>query len=189
MTDVKTLLPPNATKLERALEQATACIGAVPLRLRDNWNPAICPVELLPWLAWAVGVEEWDAEWPEEVRREVIATARQIRYQKGTPGAIKRALAALGHPNATLFERSGSIQHDGIGKYDGNNTYGGSGEWATFSIILTRPVSIKQAQIIRQRIANVKRACCHLTRLDFSSAAIKYDGTIKYDGSYSHGMI
>ena len=189
MNNVKSLLPPNTTPLERALEQSTARIGAVPFRLRDNWNARTCPVDLLPWLAWAVGVEEWDATWPEALKREVVDTARKIRRKKGTPGAIKRALAALGHPNAILFERSGSIRYDGAAKYDGNNTYGGSGEWATFRIVLTRPVSIQQAQIIRQRINSVKRACCHLTGLDFTSAAVKYNGSIKYDGTYSHGMV
>ena len=189
MKTIKSLLPPNTTPLERALERATARIGAVPFRLRDNWNARTCPVDLLPWLAWAVGVEEWDANWPEALKREVVATAREIRHKKGTPGAIKRALAALGHPNAILFERSGSIRYDGAAKFDGNNTYGGSGEWATFRIVLTRPVSIQQARIIRQRINNVKRACCHLTGLDFTSAAIKYNGSIKYNGTYSYGMV
>jgi phage tail P2-like protein len=120
-----------------------------------------------------VGVEEWESTWPEQVQRDVVAAARRIRQQKGTPAAIKLALAALSHPNAVLIERSGLDD----------------GEWATFSIILTRPVSIQQAQLIKQRIQNVKRVCCHLVALDFTSNAIKYNRTIKYDGTFSHGMV
>ncbi|MEB0137990.1 MULTISPECIES: phage tail protein I [unclassified Undibacterium] len=167
----RSLLPPNASTLERALEQSSARLGDIPFRLRDNWQPERCPSNLLPWLAWAVGVEEWDSNWPESMQRDVIASARRIRQQKGTPAAVKRALLALGHPNAHLLERS-----------DAN-------KWATFKIILTRPVSIKQAELIKLRINQVKRNCCHLTALDFTCTPIKYNATIKYDGSYSHGMV
>jgi phage tail P2-like protein len=189
MTAVKSLLPPNATRLERGLEQATARIGAVPVSLRPLWDPQACPLDLLPWLAWAVGVEEWDASWPEAYKREVVATARDIRHKKGTPGAIQRALAALGHPNARLIERQASIRYDGTAKFDGTRSYGGPTQWATFSVILTRPVSVKQAAIIRQRIASVKRTCCHLTGLDFSDASNQYSGAIKYDGTYTYGLV
>ncbi|PRC90976.1 phage tail protein I [Solimicrobium silvestre] len=166
----RSLLPPNTSPLERALEQSTARLGAVPFRLRDNWNPQTCPITLLPWLAWAVGVEEWDSTWPEQLQRDVVASTRAIRQQKGTPAAVKRALSAVGHPNAELIERSNS-------------------EWATFKVILTRPVSHVQAQLIRQRIENVKRVCCHLTALDFTSNPIKHNGTIKRDGTYSRGVV
>jgi phage tail P2-like protein len=171
----RSLLPPTSTRLERDLEQSTARLGSVSFRLFDNWNPQTCPLKLLPWLAWAVGVEEWDSTWPELVQRNVVASARAIRQLKGTPAAIKLALNALSHPNAVLIERSGINE-------DGSN-------WATFIIILTRPVSIQQARLIKQRIENVKRVCCHLVVLDFTSTAIKYNSTIKYDGTYSHGMV
>ncbi|AIY42994.1 Phage tail fiber [Collimonas arenae] len=175
--------------MERALEQSTARLAAVPLNLRPNWNPRTCPAHLLPWLAWALGVEEWDADWPEAFKREVIATSRAIRRQKGTPGAIKRALAALGHPNAQVIERSHSIRYDGKARFDGSRTYGGKTQWATFSVILTRPVTIKQAALIRQRIHSVKRSCCHLTGLDFSTAPNQYNGALKYDGTYTYGIV
>ena len=50
------LLPPNRTKLEQALERATARLGAVPVPIKDLWNPWRCPVALLPWLAWSLSV-------------------------------------------------------------------------------------------------------------------------------------
>ena len=187
--DVKTLLPPNATRLERVLEQSTARIGAVPVSLRPLWNARTCPVQLLPWLAHALGVDEWDANWPETYKRDVIETTREIRRKKGTPGAIKRALAALGHPNAILVERQASIRHNGQAKRDGTRSRGGSGKWATFSVILTRPVSIAQGELIRRRIASVKRNCCHLTYLDFTSSPNLHNGMIRRDGTYTHGMV
>jgi phage tail P2-like protein len=173
----RSLLPPNTTQLERDLEQATARQGAVRIDIANNWNPHTCDAALLPWLAWAVGVEEWDSTWPVQLQRDTIANTRAIRQTKGTPYAVKLALTAMGHPNAQLVERSDEFR----GKRNG--------AWATFEIKLTRPVSRAQAALIRQRIENVKRVCCHLTALDFTSNPIKYNRTIKYDGTYSHGVV
>lgn len=188
-TEVKSLLPPNATKLERIFEQVTARIGAVPINLRPTWNAATCPLNVLPWLAGAMGVEEWNSAWPEAYQRDVVATARGIRRKKGTPGAIRRALTALGHPNAELIERSGTFFYDGAADYSGIYRYGDASQWAYFSVKLTRPVSVAQAAIIRQRINSVKRNCCHLEQLDFTSSPILYDGVMAYDGTYTFGMV
>jgi len=53
-------------------------------------------VDLLPWLAWACSVDIWDDDWPEDTRRRVIADSYSVHSVKGTVGAVKRALAALG---------------------------------------------------------------------------------------------
>ncbi|KAA5603241.1 phage tail protein I [Roseospira marina] len=92
------LLPPNATALERALEDTTARLDAVPAEvIRSLWDPWACPEPLLPWLAWACSVDEWDDAWPEATRRRVIADSYSVHAVKGTVGAVKRALASLGY--------------------------------------------------------------------------------------------
>ena len=48
MTAPPTLLPPNATALERALASVIARISDVPVPIGDLWNPARCPAPLLP---------------------------------------------------------------------------------------------------------------------------------------------
>jgi phage tail P2-like protein len=91
------LLPPNATPLELALARTMAAqIGALPVPLRDLWNPASCPVPLLPWLAGTVGVDGWDGTWPETVQRARIAAAIMINRHKGTLGAVQNVIAAYG---------------------------------------------------------------------------------------------
>lgn len=92
------LLPPNATAEERSLETATARIGDVPVPIDTLWNPAACPVSHLPWLAWALSVDTWNPDWPEATKRRVIAASVEIHRKKGTVGAVKGALAALGAP-------------------------------------------------------------------------------------------
>jgi len=94
--DIKSLLPPNAAALEHAVEAAQARLGAVPVPVDQLWDPWRCPAQLLPWLAWAWSVDEWDPAWPEDVKREVISAAPEVHRLKGTRAAVGRALAAIG---------------------------------------------------------------------------------------------
>ena len=91
------LLPPNATAQERALSEAIARVSDVPLLVRESWNPDTCPAELLPWLAWAFSVDEWDTTWTEQEKRDVIKASVEVHKHKGTIGAIDRALKPLGY--------------------------------------------------------------------------------------------
>jgi len=101
---MSSLLPPNATDQERALEGATVRIGDVPVPIRDLWNPQACPEALLPWLAWALSVDNWDASWPAQIKRDVIAESLELHRHKGTPWAVERALIVAGSPNARVEE-------------------------------------------------------------------------------------
>ncbi|WP_186148303.1 phage tail protein I [Burkholderia gladioli] len=97
MLDALHLLPPNATPLEQRLAQACAVIERVPVPTRDAWNPATCPVALLPWMAWGFGVDQWDNEWTEDQKRTAIAQALYVQKHKGTIGAVRTAVATLGY--------------------------------------------------------------------------------------------
>lgn len=92
------LLPHNSTALERALGQVGAHATDLPVILRSLWNPETCPLNLLPWLAWAWSVDDWDDAWTERQKRDTVAQALAVQRIKGTTGAVKRALGALGMP-------------------------------------------------------------------------------------------
>lgn len=89
------LLPPNATPEENSLAEGVARISDVPVNIRDLWNPDTCPADLLPWLAWALSVDVWSSEWPEEKQRQVIKVAIAVHRRKGTPQAIEDAFNAV----------------------------------------------------------------------------------------------
>ncbi|BCL91382.1 phage tail protein I [Ralstonia nicotianae] len=91
-----TLLPPNATPLERRAAQAGGRIERVPVPLRDLWNPATCPAELLPFLAWSFSVDRWNPAWPLATKRAVTAASYFVHRKKGTIGALRRAVEPLG---------------------------------------------------------------------------------------------
>ena len=96
MSDYASLLPPNASTFERAFEQSTASMGDVATPLRELWNPQTCPVELLPWLAWALSIDNWQSDWPEYIKRSRIASAIDIQRHKGTVKAVKDTVASFG---------------------------------------------------------------------------------------------
>jgi phage tail P2-like protein len=89
------LLPNNATKAENALDDTTARVGDVDVKLREVWSPDNSPSELLAWLAWAFSVDTWNTEWTEDQKRDVIRRSIEVHRQKGTIGAIKTALSSL----------------------------------------------------------------------------------------------
>jgi len=91
-----TLLPNNATPQERALDGATSRITSVPVPIASVWDPDTCPVDLLPWLAWAFSVDEWSPDWDELQKRDAVRQSVDVHRHKGTLAAVRTAMAAVG---------------------------------------------------------------------------------------------
>lgn len=89
---MNSLLPNNATPQEEALDLTTARIGGVDVPNRSIWNPATCPADVLPWLAWAFSVDRWDAAWTIEQKRAIVAASLFVHKRKGTPAAVKEVV-------------------------------------------------------------------------------------------------
>lgn len=108
--EITSVLPPHSTELERALEQASLWV-IQNSEIVDVWNPDTCPPRFLPWLAWSVSVDEWDASWSEAKKRAVIRQSVAVHRVKGTKGAVRRALEAMGFgPEITeWFENNGEV--------------------------------------------------------------------------------
>lgn len=97
MSDLPTILPPNATAIMRALEQALRGeICALPHVLRTLHDPYEVPEPALAPLAWALSVDLWRDEWPDDLKRAVVAASLDVHRRKGSVGAVRRSLAALG---------------------------------------------------------------------------------------------
>ncbi|MDK2594666.1 phage tail protein I [Pseudoalteromonas obscura] len=99
----KSLLPRNSTDLEYQLEQHLSHTReqfdtrtVIPDYIGSQWDPMTCPEALLPWLAWALSVDEWKEDWPVETKRAMIVNSVSVHKHKGTVGAVKRALESLG---------------------------------------------------------------------------------------------
>ncbi|EAA4438588.1 phage tail protein I [Salmonella enterica subsp. salamae] len=90
------LLPPSASGFMRSTEQASTRLDAIPVDLRKLWNSDECPVALLPYLAWALSVDRWDKNWPEETKRQVIKASWMVHRHKGTISALRNVVEQLG---------------------------------------------------------------------------------------------
>lgn len=89
------LLPPNASNLEKALAYAVQ-LPAAPTPYRALWSPDDCPLELLPWLAWSLGVRTWSPEWSEAVKRERVRQAIPLKRRLGTRKSVEDVVSTLG---------------------------------------------------------------------------------------------
>ena len=147
---LKTLLPPNATPLETALDNSMAKAFDHPVDIDKLWSAETCPIELLPFLAWALSVDVWNSNWPEHVKRKVIATCAYVHRFKGTAAGLKTALASLDH----------GLQLSEWFEY-GGDPY-------TFRVdvlVATRGVNEAEIKMIKSAIANTKNARSWLERL------------------------
>ncbi|WP_018261361.1 phage tail protein I [Methylobacterium sp. WSM2598] len=100
MTDpVKRAELQPGTPRERALMDTDARLddrAAEAAQLAALKDPATTPEAIEPYLAWDRSADVWDPDWPDAVRRSVIAHAPQVHAYKGTPLATRAALAAYG---------------------------------------------------------------------------------------------
>lgn len=110
MFDLPTILKPNATEHDRALEQAIRKGKPDLTPIAKLMNPDTCPAHLLGWLAWAFSVDVWEATWSETMKREVIKRSIAIHRIKGTAGAVRRALTTIGFRTdiSEWFEHGGA---------------------------------------------------------------------------------
>lgn len=182
-----TLLPPNATPQERALDLATSRVGDVPVPIRELWSPENCPAENLAFLAWAFGVDEWDENWPEEFKRATISDAVLVQSRKGTVASVRRVLANAGYGTVEFLEGLYAYLHDGAQDYNGFISYGEPSQWATYRAVLDRPITNAQAAQVRRILRTTAPARCKLLQFVFTEANNIYNGAISYDGAFNHG--
>jgi len=82
-TPFRSILPPNATAQERDLEASAWRLNDPP-NVADVCNTAAIPAPLLPWLAWALAVDEWDSAGADAVKRSWVARSAAFHRIKGT---------------------------------------------------------------------------------------------------------
>jgi phage tail P2-like protein len=92
----RALAPSNSTPLERAYEIMSRRIDEIAVPLRDLKNPWTCPIGNLPWLAHELSIDAWNPQWPEAVKRAVVAQAIEIQRMKGTVASVRKVVTAFG---------------------------------------------------------------------------------------------
>lgn len=189
MSDIESVLPANAQSVELDLEQFSSRHAGFAAPIATLWNPAICPENILPLLAWAFSVDNWDANWSEETKRKSIAASVSVHRRKGTVRAVKDALAAAGYGEAEILERFGWKTHDGTYRHDGSIYHSRHDHWAEYRVVLKRPITIEQAAQVQAILANVAPARCRLKELNFTQAMNIHNARITHNGQFTHGVV
>jgi phage tail P2-like protein len=88
-----------STGLEKAMADVDAerVIRLPDWLITDQWDPHRISAQNLPWLAYAMGVNLWESIWSEGTKRDWVARQWQFKALRGTPAAIRMALAASGY--------------------------------------------------------------------------------------------
>jgi phage tail P2-like protein len=183
------LLPPSSSLSERALEGAVERAFTTPDAdvIARMWNPDTCPAAFLPWLAWALSVDTWDAGWTEETQRAVIRASIAVHRRKGTRAAVRTALDAAGYGDAELIEDFGWDYYNGASLHDGSIDHQPGDHWAEYRVILARPMTVAQSLVVRAILDAVQPARCHLKVLDFTATDHLYNAALLHDGVFNHG--
>lgn len=167
------LLPRRSSPEEQAflqveLERLAAYSPSAFLRLLD---PLTAPAAFLPALAAELSVEEeWHLAVTEAQQRALLANAYPLNAKKGTGFAIRRGLAVIGFPGASLVEGFPVLAHDGaILKRNGRERYRSTARWALFDVRLPVPLDQALDDAARHRVlAGIEiwqRASCYLRAL------------------------
>jgi len=171
---MQSVLPSSASPLQVAIDLA---IGSALSRLDlnsifDHWNPIKAREPLLIYLAWALNVDHWDADYPESFKREILASTVVQHHRKGTPGSLRRFLEIFGITEYDLIE----------GFEQGNVPPG-------VKIVINQPLSNLTASLVLDQIHRYLPARSYLSSIDFSQSTHSYDGAIDYDNEFNYGVI
>lgn len=144
------LLPSNSTPFERGLAEAGSIRDLNPDVIRTLWNADLCPPAFLPYLGWSLSVDFWELATTDDQRRELIRNAIQWHRKRGTPWAIKQALAAFGYPVLDLIEQAKYMQ-----EWTAAGGHVLDGSWLlNGSVVLTVPGNPASGEVVRRSARN-----------------------------------
>jgi len=176
------------TAAEAAIEAACSRIEDVPVPIGALWDPQSCPTASLPWIAWALSVDEWDTAWPESAKRAAVAASYPVHARKGSVAAVRMALAAAGYAGAEVVEHrslfsqwmaAGGLILDGSGALDGTDCLSPSDgdfrfttrSWAEYSVLISDAtdgvVSPEAQKLVIRMVTAAAPARSHLAGIVF----------------------
>lgn len=87
-----------ASGLEKAMADSDVerLIATYAEAVKDVWNPDAIPLHLLPYLAWAMGVELWRDGWVEATKREWVKRQWEFKSLRGTRAGLEMAVDFMG---------------------------------------------------------------------------------------------
>ncbi len=82
MNTANHLLPVGASQLEKRAAECLQEAVTNNIPIAELIDAKKCPVNLLPYLAWAFSVDRWEEYWPENIKRKAIEDAFSLHQKK-----------------------------------------------------------------------------------------------------------
>lgn len=187
----KTLLPPSASKIEKAYEHTTRYTDDLNVFINDVFIAQRCPPDFLPFLAWMLSIsdeEGWVFAESIEAKRRLIERSVDIHKKKGTVWSIREVFRMLNLGEIEIIENIARLKYDGVNRYNDQMLHGDTDNyWATYIVRLKVPITNDQSLIIRKILDGVAPARSELVALDFKEVAIRYNNIANYNGQYNYG--
>lgn len=159
--------------------------------IKNIFNPELCNLKYLPYVAYANGVDIWDESFTESNKRNLIKASKKLHKLKGTPWAIEEVLKALdmaSDEEPAVIKEGLCIKYDGSHKYNGIYNHGDKSKWRYYTIELKKPVTIKKG-IAASKILEEYAPKRSILKVITYQKLNAYDGSIKYDGQHTYGVI
>lgn len=180
MADARLIPPSIADARTRGIAYVLDRLNELPLEVVDDlYDPDLCDELALPHLAKQFGVldEAWTLASTVPARRALVKAALQLQMRRGTPWALKQALAAVGWPGLGIQERTS--------------------HWSKFRLtqpLSGRPVTPSDLATLMPVIEAWKPARCVLDSIEFgivfesfvSGVGPHYDGLHVHDGAIKY---
>jgi phage tail P2-like protein len=156
------LAPSSWTELDRVLAELAKVFlfDDIPTDLSVLSDPDRCPPAFLPWLAWALSVDDWNAEWSLEQKRSVVRNSFLVHARKGTVGAIRRAVESVGY-EITIVELQRTLGASYAYQFDADVNVGEQG------------IDGETQSEIERLIETNKRVSCHLRNLNLRAVNLE----------------
>lgn len=170
---VDQLMPPHTQPAERAMVRSLVSAFSFPVPITSVWNPATAPAAVLPFLAWALSVDEWDPLWSEERQRDIVSASIEIHRRKGTLMAVEMMLNLMGYGSAKIIEDKDWPRIGGA-EFSGGALVIGAPEWvigpadpswADYWVDLLDPVDAYAADRLAARLKEVAPVRSRLRRI------------------------
>ncbi|MCM0151656.1 phage tail protein I [Photobacterium galatheae] len=151
-------LPPSASAMERALEQVFwEEIQLIERDIQNFLDPWKCRLDLLPYLAWELSVDDWNETWDEQTKRKVVSSSLEIHTYKGTRYAIDKSIEAIRADSLNVIEW-----------FDDPATLAPA-EFRVELVSKQSPVDAATIPQISSAIRNAKNTRSHLTKIRITS--------------------
>lgn len=133
-----------------------------------------------------LGLRGWNLAETEAERRALIKEAIILHQTAGTPFAVRRAMALVGYPDATIQENPGNF-YDGTYTYDGSRAYSGA-SFGTFIVTLDPEQSAVSGPLISLIVALInewKNARSYLLDLRIGDVSL-FSNLLQYDNLWAY---